>query len=154
MLTLTCQRCEHEWEYAGESQYYTTCPDCKTSVKVEEGSSQPGGTSETSEEMPSTVELATGDMVREVEIGEAIEELHERENALGEAQEQLRQRVVEIEEQIGDRREEIEEVAAILQELIEGMGGQVDYKAVGLDSDGVEAITGVQEAAKEVEVDG
>ena len=31
---LRCQRCGKEWEYKGKSKYFTSCPQCKTSVKV------------------------------------------------------------------------------------------------------------------------
>lgn len=31
---LKCQRCGKEWEYKGKSKYFTSCPQCKTSVKV------------------------------------------------------------------------------------------------------------------------
>jgi Zn finger protein HypA/HybF involved in hydrogenase expression len=34
MVKLKCQRCGHEWEYKGKRKYYTSCPDCKTSVKI------------------------------------------------------------------------------------------------------------------------
>lgn len=34
MKKLICQRCGHEWEYKGKSKYFTSCPQCKTSVKV------------------------------------------------------------------------------------------------------------------------
>lgn len=33
-LTLECQKCGREWVYNGESTYYATCPNCKTSVKI------------------------------------------------------------------------------------------------------------------------
>lgn len=33
---LKCGRdgCGHEWEFKGTSEFYTTCPICKTSVRV------------------------------------------------------------------------------------------------------------------------
>ncbi len=36
IMKLTCSNCGYEWDYQGESDYYATCPRCKTSVKVEE----------------------------------------------------------------------------------------------------------------------
>ena len=40
MLKLKCGRCKKEWEYSGEiipEDYpqYTSCPRCKTSVKIQ-----------------------------------------------------------------------------------------------------------------------
>lgn len=35
-MELKCQRCSHEWDYTGESDYFATCPNCKTSVSVSE----------------------------------------------------------------------------------------------------------------------
>ena len=29
-----CQRCGHVWDYTGEAEWYTSCPNCKTSVNV------------------------------------------------------------------------------------------------------------------------
>jgi len=34
-MELECQRCGKEWDYKGDSNYYASCPNCKTSVKVE-----------------------------------------------------------------------------------------------------------------------
>ena len=31
---LTCQGCKHTWPYTGKSEWYTSCPRCKTSVRV------------------------------------------------------------------------------------------------------------------------
>lgn len=31
---LICQRCDHQWNYKGKSDYVTSCPICKTSVMV------------------------------------------------------------------------------------------------------------------------
>lgn len=47
-LTLECQKCGREWEYHGNSEYYATCPNCKTSVKITENkeNSTEGGESE------------------------------------------------------------------------------------------------------------
>ena len=29
-----CNRCGHGWNYKGKSEWYTSCPRCKTSIKV------------------------------------------------------------------------------------------------------------------------
>ena len=33
-MILKCKKCKRRWNYSGEKEYYTTCPDCKTSVKI------------------------------------------------------------------------------------------------------------------------
>jgi len=33
-MKLNCKRCKHNWEYTGSKIYYTSCPNCKTSVKI------------------------------------------------------------------------------------------------------------------------
>ncbi len=33
-MQLNCKRCGREWDYTGEKKFYTSCPDCKTSVKI------------------------------------------------------------------------------------------------------------------------
>ena len=30
----TCQRCGKKWFYTGKATYYTSCPNCKTSVNI------------------------------------------------------------------------------------------------------------------------
>jgi len=35
-MKLKCQRCGYEWNYKGKSKWYTSCPKCKTSVKIKE----------------------------------------------------------------------------------------------------------------------
>jgi len=36
MKEMTCKKCNHSWEYKGESKYYVTCPHCYNKVKVED----------------------------------------------------------------------------------------------------------------------
>ena len=36
MPILKCQRCKHSWNYNGNAKWYTSCPICKTSVKVKQ----------------------------------------------------------------------------------------------------------------------
>ena len=33
-MKLKCQRCKYEWDYQGKSDWYTSCPRCRTSIKV------------------------------------------------------------------------------------------------------------------------
>jgi DNA-directed RNA polymerase subunit RPC12/RpoP len=35
-MELECQKCGREWDYQGDSDYYATCPNCKSSVKISE----------------------------------------------------------------------------------------------------------------------
>lgn len=34
MVELKCQKCKRQWDYKGQGEYYATCPNCKSSVKV------------------------------------------------------------------------------------------------------------------------
>lgn len=43
MVKLKCKRCKKEWEYNGDRDYYATCPDCKTSVKINEEDQENNG---------------------------------------------------------------------------------------------------------------
>jgi DNA-directed RNA polymerase subunit RPC12/RpoP len=36
MISLKCKKCGRKWVYNGSKRFYTTCPDCKTSVKITE----------------------------------------------------------------------------------------------------------------------
>lgn len=33
-MKLKCQRCGHIWDYKGKSEYYCSCPICKTSISI------------------------------------------------------------------------------------------------------------------------
>lgn len=33
-MELKCKRCEKEWNYNGKSEFWATCPNCLTKVKV------------------------------------------------------------------------------------------------------------------------
>src|SRR5487761_635212 len=37
LLVLYCKRCAYFWDYKGKSQWYTSCPRCKTTVRVRNG---------------------------------------------------------------------------------------------------------------------
>jgi len=39
-MILKCKRCGKEWAYKGKKIYYTSCPDCKTSIKISEFNAQ------------------------------------------------------------------------------------------------------------------
>ncbi|MFW6121147.1 MAG: DUF1660 family phage protein [Petrotogales bacterium] len=33
-MKLKCQNCGYEWDYNGKSDFYASCPRCKSSVNV------------------------------------------------------------------------------------------------------------------------
>lgn len=35
-MNLKCQRCDYEWDYKGSREYYATCPNCKSSVRIDD----------------------------------------------------------------------------------------------------------------------
>jgi len=35
-MELKCKKCGRQWDYTGDAEVYATCPDCKTSNKIEE----------------------------------------------------------------------------------------------------------------------
>ena len=39
MVRMKCtnEQCLKEWNYSGKQKVYATCPDCKKSVKIEDG---------------------------------------------------------------------------------------------------------------------
>ncbi len=34
-IPLRCHRCGYEWTYKGKMKWYASCPQCRTSVKIE-----------------------------------------------------------------------------------------------------------------------
>ena len=34
MVKLECKRCGYKWEYNGASEWYASCPKCRTTVNV------------------------------------------------------------------------------------------------------------------------
>lgn len=34
MVKLKCKRCEYSWEYNGTSEWYASCPKCRTTINV------------------------------------------------------------------------------------------------------------------------
>lgn len=33
-MKLKCNRCEYEWDYKGSGYMYTSCPRCRTNVRI------------------------------------------------------------------------------------------------------------------------
>lgn len=33
-MKIKCQRCKYEWEYKGKSEWYASCPKCRTAINV------------------------------------------------------------------------------------------------------------------------
>lgn len=33
-MKLKCKRCNYEWDYKGNSEWYTSCPKCRTTIRV------------------------------------------------------------------------------------------------------------------------
>jgi len=33
-MKMKCKRCRYEWDYKGTSQFYTSCPRCRSNIKV------------------------------------------------------------------------------------------------------------------------
>jgi len=36
-MKLKCKRCGYEWEYQGNSNWYASCPRCKTNIRIGKG---------------------------------------------------------------------------------------------------------------------
>lgn len=34
MVQINCKRCGYSWDYNGKSEWYVSCPRCRTSIKV------------------------------------------------------------------------------------------------------------------------
>lgn len=164
MPELRCGKCGREWEYTGRSDVYCTCPSCKTSVKIQESLLDEDAEHATSQagEVPETVVLRFGETEVEMGVEEALQELAERVAAAGEAQEGLRERVAGHDDDLADhadqleeQREATEEVAAVVGELVEGMGGSVNWKHVDTAGAWPSAENGstVAEVAENLEVE-
>lgn len=159
MHELTCQRCGHGWEYSGQSEHYCTCPNCKTSVSVRGSErAEPSETAErgtTSDRTPETVAVqAGGHEEREMELSEAIVALDESVTELYELQSsqsgsvgELAQEAEERERSVDDLERGLEEVASYFKQVMEEMGGEVEY-------DHVDAGRAVPEALKDADMDG
>jgi len=169
MVEALCHRCGREWDYTGRSDRYGTCPNCKTSVKLNRGSerAKPTGSPEGSiEPEPSaercpdpsdraTVEIEAGGEPREVEVIEAVEavdgaviELYELGQDRGETVGQVRQEVEEQSDDVDDLRDGLQELAGYFAEYIEANGGKVEYENIE------ETGPTVPEALKNVDMEG
>lgn len=140
-----CHRCGREWDYTGRSDHYGTCPNCKTSVKLEEVSEraepEPEATAErgtTSERK--TVEIEAGGEAREVGLIEAIEavdgavaELYELGDARGDAMGDLSDRVRERGDEVDSLEDGLSELAGYFREFVEANGGEIEYENIGAD---------------------
>jgi predicted transcriptional regulator len=157
MVEAACHRCGREWDYTGGSDYYGTCPNCKTSVALE-GESERAEPEAERDPYPSdrtgeTVEVqAGGHERREVTVPEAIAALDEAVTELYELGGDRSEAVGELTEQIEERSESVEEiedgleeVAGYFEELAEEMGGEVEYEHV-------ETSKAVPEALKDLDM--
>jgi len=43
MVLLVCKKCGWKWDYNGKKDYYCTCPNCLSKVKIEEYKKEVGG---------------------------------------------------------------------------------------------------------------
>jgi hypothetical protein len=124
MPELTCQRCGHAWEYTGESDYWATCPRCRTNVKVER-TGEEGEGEDASEPVPTVAGMQ--DRVERLE-----EQVETAIDAQAEVAGDLREERGELEERIGDLETAVVEISEVLEELIVGMDGRVDYESEAL----------------------
>jgi hypothetical protein len=33
-MKIKCKRCKYEWDYNGKSEWYCSCPRCKTQISI------------------------------------------------------------------------------------------------------------------------
>jgi len=143
MVEALCHRCGREWDYTGGSDYYGTCPNCNTSVKLDRGSEQ-AEPSETAEHNPPSdrpavsVEVEAGGEAREVSLAEAVElldgsvsELYQLEGDRTGTVSDLAQEANDREAELDDLRDGLEELAGYFAELIEQFeGGEVEFEHI------------------------
>jgi len=135
MVEALCHRCGRKWDYTGRSDKYGTCPNCKTSVKLErERASVASGGALPDPSDRATVEIEAGGEPREVDVIEAVEavdsaviELYELGEGRGETMGQLRQDVEGQSDDVDDLRDGLQELAGYFAELVEEAGGEVKY---------------------------
>jgi molybdopterin converting factor small subunit len=138
MVEALCHRCGREWDYTGRSDYYGTCPNCNTSVKLErERASEAEGEALPDPSDRETVEIEAGGEAREVGVIEAVEamdgaveELYELGEARGETMGQLRQDIEAEGDDVDDLRDGLKELAGYFAELIEAAGGEVEFEEI------------------------
>jgi prophage DNA circulation protein len=147
MVRLHCARCGHGWDYTGSSDHYCTCPNCKTSVKVQESREKPEqrGGGEVAEEARERVEAMEKRLVEVDEVTDSLtdemaETVPEMQGDIG----HLEERVEAVETGVG-------ELAEIVEELVEELGGRVEYESGFFDEVEVDgAGTELQEALDQV----
>jgi vacuolar-type H+-ATPase subunit I/STV1 len=142
MVEAACHRCGREWDYTGGSDYYGTCPNCKTSVTLDGGNERAEPEAERgpfpSDRTADTVEVqAGGHELREVTVPEAIvaldeavTELYELGGDRSEAVSDLTERIEERDRSVEEIEEGLEELAGYFEELAEEMGGGVEYEHI------------------------
>lgn len=172
MVEALCHRCGREWDYTGGSDYYGTCPNCNTSVKLNRGSERaepspspegPDGPEATAERCPDpsdrlaeSVEIEAGGEAREVGVVEAVEavdsavvELYELGDSQSETVSELAQEAGDRGDRLDDLEDGLEELAGYFADLVESFdGGEVDYEHIENTGDPI------PEALKEVDMEG
>lgn len=154
MVEAACDRCGREWDYTGRSDEYCTCPNCKTSVKLEASASERAEPSETAERRPDPSERdADAVAALEASVGELYELTEQQAETLGDLVQDGERRADNLDEleaehaeRLDDLRDGLEEVAALFQEFVEANGGVFEYQHISLDDE-------VQAAAGEVDVE-
>lgn len=156
MVNAVCHRCGREWDYNGQSDRYGTCPNCKTSVKLE-GASERAEPSETAERCPDpserSVEIVAGAgepheetipdaiVALDVSVGELYELVSDRSETVGE----IVAGVEEREEAIEELEDGLGELAGYFEEMIEEAGGEVEYDHIETGEPIEEAVASVEE---------
>lgn len=153
MVVATCHRCEYEWDYTGSSDRYGTCPNCKTSVKLDGGSERATAKPERCGDPSDRTVGINGSTVPVVEAVESLDnsvaELYQMDETLGDELAELRDRVEE-DGEIQEVREGLRELAKQFTELVEEMGGAVQFEEIEVGTDLQTALDGVEAEASEV----
>lgn len=94
-LQVECHRCGYEWGYTGSSDYYASCPQCKTSVPIE-------GVGQEDDEAPATESKVSGDRAAGGDdiddLADRVGQLETTASELHEAIETMMTRVAELEQ--------------------------------------------------------
>ena len=95
-LDVECHRCGYAWNYTGSSDYYASCPQCKTSVPIEGGA--PSSDSEGSSGDPPAAEAVDTSSDDDLErLSARVEELESTASELHGVIETMMSRVTELE---------------------------------------------------------
>lgn len=144
MVRLHCARCGHGWDYTGSSDHYCTCPNCKTSVKIQDSKeSAESGTGGPETERVDAIEN------RLAEVDELAQSLRETQ---GETVPELQGEVSENTERLDELGEAVEEVAGAVAELVEAMGGTVEWESGPLVDADPDPVTTVPEAVRNADI--